>query len=764
MNKHSLYWIGIRESELEDTGSLFKGSITIFGSGKGNNYAFDKEYLFRYDYNEDIDLLNVFINQKAEKIISDEPDARFMLYYPVDISILSPNVSARTLYTNDVRFTEFLDDKIKVRNWLSEHIPLPHFTITKGKNINYRYLTSLFPEYDKFVIQSDYSCGGSGTWLLTSDNIPDIMKRISAQDFYTLLPYYENSVSVNIHLVIYEQEVLLMPASMQIIIQKLFSLSYQGSDFIMYTHLPESIQNKVIKYALIIGKQLQYSGYRGVCGIDFIATQDEVFFSEINGRFQSSTVLINKAMYHCGLDMSLQKLHIDAFLNPKCIIELPAFEVKYSLYGYSYDTETFEKAKYLSQCIQDAGEIVCCYDDDLDWEMKLEKNTYLFKIISNTNIISVSTEFTTLLHPNLNINEHIFDPKHYHEQLHELKIMLLSHGIRIGKWALEKLTESGGVNYQEFDAIDLLIEKNIYINVPYKTKFSELSPFHIELGNNGEFVLMYFEVILTTVQIRTVNKLDSHISQNGFLYGDFTYLGNDRLRIYHRNGCNFKTLNKGCKFCDIEKNEIPLPMADIKEAIDAYAKYENIQHFMIGGGSEQINSDFQKILNIANYLKAKFNKPINVMSLPPIDTNILDAFKDAGITEVTFNLEVYDRTLAQRYMPGKGFIPLDVYDKAFAKAVNLWGKTGNVRTVFIVGLESEKSLLEGVRHVCALGVSPILSLLKGISGTPMEYFFPPSDQQILKICHKVQEICDLYKIEQGPICRCCEDNTLKISC
>lgn len=764
MNKHSLYWIGIRESELEDTGSLFKGSITIFGSGKGNNYAFDKEYLFRYDYNQDLDLLNVFINQKAEMIISNDPDARFMLYYPVDISILSPNVSARTLYTNDISFTKFLDDKIKVRNWLSEHISLPHYTVTKGEDISYRYLTSLFPEYDKFVIQSDYSCGGSGTWLLTPDNIPDIMKRISAQDFYTLLPYYENSVSVNMHLVVYEQEVLLMPASMQIIIQKSFSLSYQGSDFIMYTHLPENIQNTVRKYALIIGKQLQYSGYRGVCGIDFITTQDEVFFSEINGRFQSSTVLINKAMHHCGLDMSLQRLHIDAFLNPKCTIELPAFEVRYSLYGYSYDPETFEKAKYLYQCIQDAPEIVCCNDDDLDWEMKLEKNTYLFKIICNTNMISVSAEFATLLHPDININEHIFDPKHYHEQLQELKIMLLSHGIKIEKRALEKLTEAGGVNCQEFEAIDLLIEKNIYINVPYETRFSELSPFRIELENNGEFILMYFGKKLTTAQIRTASKLDSHVSPNGFLYKNFMYLGNDRLRIYHRNGCDFKTLNKGCKFCDVEVNEMPLPIEDIKEAIDAYAKYENIRHFMIGGGSEPINSDFQKILDIAGYLKAKFNKPINVMSLPPLDPNILDAFKDVGITEVTFNLEVYDRMLAQKYMPGKGFIPLEVYDKAFQKAVNLWGRTGNVRTVFIVGLESEKTLLEGVKHVCALGVSPILSLLKGISGTPMEYFFPPSDQQILKICHKVQKICDYYGIEQGPVCRCCEDNTLKISC
>ena len=763
MNKHPLYWIGIRESELEDTGTLFEGSITIFGSGKRNNNAFDKEYHFRYDYNKDIDLLNEFVNRKAKMIINKNPNARFMLYYPVDISILCPEVAEKTLYVNDIQITEFLDDKIKTRNWLSEHIPMPHFTVTTGKNIDYPYLMSIFPGYDKFVIQSDYSCGGSGTWLLTSNNIHDVMKKISFYGTYTLSPYYEHSISINIHIVIYEHDILLMPASVQIIAQKSNSLAYQGSDFIMYTHLSENIRSKVNEYALIIGKQLQYSGYRGVCGIDFIATQDEVFFSEVNGRFQSSTILINKAMHYSGLNMSLQQLHIDAFINVKCTVELPVLEVGYSLYGYSYNPETFEKAKYLFQCLQDSTEQIYYQDDDLDWKMKLEDNTYLFKIISNTNIASIGAEFTTLIHPNLQISKHIFQPDHYYEQLQELKIMLLSHGIRISKCALEKLNEAGGVNYEEFEAIDMLIEKNIYINVPYKTKFTSLSPFHIELGNEEEFLLVYLDKILTTVQIRTLNKLDSLVSKNGFLYGDFTYLGNDRLRIFHRHGCNFKTLGKGCKFCDIEKNEASLPIGDIKEAINAYTNCKSIRHFMIGGGSERIDSDFSKIIQIAEYLKVKFNKPINVMCLPPLDTDILYAFKDIGITEVTFNLEVYDRTLAKKYMPGKGTIALDVYDTAFKKAVQLWGKTGNVRTVFIVGLESESSLLEGIKHVCALGVSPILSLLKGISGTPMEHFLPPSDQQLLEICHKVQEICHTYRVEQGPTCRCCEDNTLKIS-
>lgn len=28
---NNLYWVGVRQSDIEDTGDLFKGSVTIFG-------------------------------------------------------------------------------------------------------------------------------------------------------------------------------------------------------------------------------------------------------------------------------------------------------------------------------------------------------------------------------------------------------------------------------------------------------------------------------------------------------------------------------------------------------------------------------------------------------------------------------------------------------------------------------------------------------------------------------------------------------------
>lgn len=114
-------------------------------------------------------------------------------------------------------------------------------------------------------------------------------------------------------------------------------------------------------------------------------------------------------------------------------------------------------------------------------------------------------------------------------------------------------------------------------------------------------------------------------------------------------------------------------------------------------------------------------------------------------------------------MPGKGQISLNTYFEAFRKAIQLFGKTGNVRTIFIVGLETKKSLLEGVEAVCSLGVSPILSRFKAIEHTELEHMLSPSDKELYEIYKEVNLICEKYNIPLGPTCKYCEDNTIKLT-
>ena len=80
---------------------------------------------------------------------------------------------------------------------------------------------------------------------------------------------------------------------------------------------------------------MQKKGYRGVLGIDSIIYDDEVYFMEINPRFQNSSTILNKGLQENNLP-SLQELHYNCFNDKN--IQLKSFDVNYSSYINEYGT------------------------------------------------------------------------------------------------------------------------------------------------------------------------------------------------------------------------------------------------------------------------------------------------------------------------------------------------------------------------------------------------------------------------------------------
>lgn len=758
MTQEYIFWIGIQESEIEQTRSLFSGSITMFGSNKNGNYSYDKEFDIRFNYNVDNDSWIDFVNETAHKIVNIYPECKFMLYYPMDAIFYDKIITNRMIGVNNPILLDLWDNKFRCREWIGNNIPTIPTEICYAEKI-----ISNFSNIDgtKKVIQGEYSCGGNDTWLLTTENKNEIFSRMYTDRRYAISQYMEHSVSINIHLVIYPNEVILFPASIQIINLREFRFEYCGADFIAYSHLSKKIHDKVREYSLIIGERLRRSNYLGICGIDYIATENEVYFSEINPRFQSSTILLNMALNDSGSHISMQYMHLDAFKNNKCQFAIESLVVNYSYYKNTYSKKNEQELRNLSKLANTYSDVIYI-DDDLLWSSVLEEHTYLYKLIFRKNITSISHDFNLIIHPNLRSYDCIADLSNIKNQMLELKIMLLSHGITISRKAKEYLNMTNGINFYEFSAIDLLLNDKYYINVPYQTNFSQLSPFSIDLDENG-LNLCYCNQNIANAKVRGVDRLSEKTSSSGIPYSEIAYLGNDRLRIFHRLGCFYKQIRRGCKFCDIENDNRPLPLTDIKEVIDDYNHCSNIRHYLIGGGSQNPDDNFEFICQVAKYLKSKSKKPIYLMSLPTNNMDTLDHLKQSGITEVSFNIEIFDRTLAKKYMPGKGEIPLEVYLDALRMSVELWGNTGNVRTIFIVGLESKQSLIKGIEQVCKMGVSPILSLFKPIEDTPLSHLLPPSDTDILDIVKQTKHICKKYGVPLGPTCAYCEDNTLKLT-
>lgn len=696
------------------------------------------------------------------EIIEQYPNSRFMLYYPTDVNILYREILDRIICVNDIDIITLLENKIDTRIWLSDTIPIPPYVIEYGENVSLGSARKKFPNHNEFVIQADYSCGGSNTWLFHELNADEIGSRLLLQDKYTVSPYLQNSISLNIHLIIYDNGILLLPASVQLISLEKHNFKYLGADFIAYRNLPKRIHLQLECYSQKIGERLRLAGYRGVLGIDFIATDTEVYFMEINARFQSSTFLINKALSQKYGELSVPMLNLDAFTHKEVPKNLK-FVVNYSFYSYQYVPEYLFQIKQIYTRVLVCPHVIECQNDDLDWNMKLDRDTYLFKIVTDVNLSALSPEHRMLLRENLRIQENILKLGiDWDKQLLELKIMLLSRGIYINTTIQNNLSKQGGINYEEFEALDLIINDKFYVNVPYLTVLSELSPFEI-IYEEEKLYLTYYGKRLTDVRIRFCNPNAKRISKSGLLFEDISYMGHDRLRIYYRNGCWYKERGIGCQFCDIDNSIIPLPIEDIKEVIDFYLEEPSLQHYLIGGGSDSSFDSMTKILEITKYIRAKCNKPIYLMMTPPDNLDTLHMLHAAGITEVAFNLEVFNRMLAKKYMPGKGSIPLDYYEVAFREAVRIWGNKGAVRSMMIVGLESKESFLRGIEYLCTLGVAPILSLLKPIASTPLHYLLPPSDKTVLYIAHQAQIICQHYNLELGPSCHYCEDNSIKIT-
>ena len=82
--------------------------------------------------------------------------------------------------------------------------------------------------------------------------------------------------------------------------------------------------------------------------------------------------------------------------------------------------------------------------------------------------------------------------------------------------------------------------------------------------------------------------------------------------------------------------------------------------------------------------------------------------------------------------------------------------------MIIVGLESTKSLLEGIEHIAQMGVQPILSPFGPRQDTELRNMVPFSSEKLLELFKKCIEICKQYDLTPGPDDIECQNNTLSI--
>ena len=192
-----------------------------------------------------------------------------------------------------------------------------------------------------------------------------------------------------------------------------------------------------------------------------------------------------------------------------------------------------------------------------------------------------------------------------------------------------------------------------------------------------------------------------------------------------------------------------------KDLVKADADSKIVTDYIVTSASVHDSQEFLKLID-------KSDKKIYVMSLPPKNTTVLSDYFNAGVTQIGFNIEIFNPSIAQCIMPGKGKITRRAYFDALEKSTHFWGNSGNVRSLIIVGLEQRASLVSGIEKLCQLGVMPILSVFRPIPGTFMENVVPPSNNFLRKLYVECESICIRYNLHLGPDCAYCQNNTLSL--
>ena len=776
---------GLRVSDIEYDENYFVEDICIFGKTIETSYS---EYRANQNYHKS-DFTEYFSNRFKENNKKYKKKYNIILYNQQNAYEFAPNIKEHVICYNEEEILKKLNDKIYMKELLkSNNIPIIEYTVFSENELSLNNIRKVI-DNGQFVIQRNHGGGGIGTYIL-DDNTFTKHKNDLYSGRFVVSKYLPNSVSVNTHVFVSDTVNLVTPGSIQIIEQYDDQLVYRGADFISYRDIPYNTREEIRKMSINICNMLRENGYLGVAGLDFIIdSKNNVFCTEINPRFQASSVIISKYLRdikNTKLNATSQKadntkFKIRTWFNNVKIyfgdcynqieedtsiyeINKHAFEgfiksglsyyddIDYSCYYYFNEhnlskNDIDNKLDLLRHLKTDKKTIVESIGEDSYREFpsnKLNEKSYLYRVIFSNKITQISPDHSLWLNDNIRlVNAPENDLK--------LKIALVNQGVRINKSTSFKKAVFSGIDF-------FVCSNNLHINSPIEIGLSRLTPFEIKEKNGKNFLYYYTkEISQITIEDKFITDTDRDLNKNTNL-DDIIYMSTDRIRIKPIHGCDFKNNGMGCKFCDLPFSKKHYSIQDITTALK-FSKKLDFKHILIGGGTNLSSNSWNNIIEIAEICSHVLpNKPISLMSIP-VPVRFMKQMKNVGIQEVAFNLEIFDDDVAETYMPGKRCYNKEIYLSSLTEAVNIFG-VGNVRCAFVVGLEKTESLLNGIEKLCELNVIPCLSIYRCLSDTINN--INPSNEYLEMIYHEANKIAKTHSLYIGPTCSACKNNMLSI--
>lgn len=294
----NIYYLGLKDKTVQNT-KFFKDVIVI-KSSKKTNIPYYEEYAHKeLDYNllKNSPTISHFYDEMIRRVSLTDPYALFIPYNQGTKKYM--NETSKLICTNDINLINSLNNKPNSRRILNGIANCLDYVYMKGKNITFDKINTMFNNAStKYVIQEFEGFGGVGTYVFTKENENYILSKLHPEDTYSISKYIENNISVNNTFMIGD-EIIIFDGTIQNIVAN-DELLYDGWSFDNYRNLDPELKKKIEDYTLNIAKKLKNLGYVGVGGIDYIVRDGQVYFMEINPRFQASSEGVDKRLQEQG--------------------------------------------------------------------------------------------------------------------------------------------------------------------------------------------------------------------------------------------------------------------------------------------------------------------------------------------------------------------------------------------------------------------------------------------------------------------------------
>ncbi len=291
------------------------------------------------------------------------------------------------------------------------------------------------------------------------------------------------------------------------------------------------------------------------------------------------------------------------------------------------------------------------------------------------------------------------------------------------------------------------------VNVLVRGALVEKSPFSLKVTPRGGHLFRNGEEVFPVGLVGRPGFYH-HKTADDIPYPRIALLhGKDCLATTVVQRCHFWRSGSQCRFCAIE-----VPLADgttlerkspdqLAEVARAAKELDQVRHVTLTTGTERFpKKTIQYLSRCVRSIKEAAGLPVQVQIVPPKDPESLAILKEAGADTIGVHVETFDPHCRLAVTPAKSRFKLARYQRAWRKAVELFGRN-QVESFLLAGLgESRESIINGAGYLASEGVYPFVLPFRPLPGSLLEESTPPPADYMIGLYEEIGAILEKERL------------------